>query len=379
MTARGLFSVPGIIGIAVFIVSLSACAPPELGDSDAALLLEDILAGEQPSRLKATTATPAQRTIEYTIDGRHHIADLYLSPQGARAGIVLIPGVVAQGKDDQRLVAVANALARLRFAVLIPEITGLRQFHTRASDVREMADAFRYLVSQPELAPQGRAGFGGFSYGVGIILLASLEPEIREKVHYLMGFGGYHDMESIVTYFTTGYYRDDRTGMLTYRPPHQYLKNVFTISNSELLQSPADRDRVRTLLENDSDELDHALVKLAPDARALYELIANKDPHRVTTLIDKLSPRIKNELQGINPAKGDLSHIKAQVILLHGRGDTMIPYTESIAIAKALPRDQVALYLIEGYAHTNVKPKREDLPQLLDAMELLMQQRVAVH
>ena len=117
-------------------------------------------------------------------------------------------------------------------------------------------------------------------------------------------------------------------------------------------------------------------AKLAPDARALYELVANEDPHRVAALIDKLSPRIKNELHGVNPAKRDLSQIKAQVILLHGRGDTMIPYTESIAIARALPAEQVTLFLIEGYAHTDVKPKRQDLPQILGAMELLLAQRV---
>jgi hypothetical protein len=54
----------------------------------------------------------------------------------------------------------------------------------------------------------------------------------------------------------------------------------------------------------------------------------------------------------------------------------MVPYTESIAIARVLPKNQVRLFLIEGYAHTDVKPEREDLPQLLGAMELLMQQRV---
>lgn len=375
MTAQGLFSVLRIIYVTALIVSLSGCAP-DLGDSDAALLLEDVIAGEQPSRLKAKTPTPRRRTIEYTIDGRHNIADLYLSPQGAQAGIVLIPGVVEDGKDDFRLVALANTLARLRFAVLVPEIAGLRRFHTRGSDVRDMADAFRYLVAQPKLAPQGRAGFGGFSYGVGIVLMASLEPDIREKVHYLLGFGGYHDMTNVVTYFTTGYYREEQTGTLKYREPHDYLKDVFTISNSVLLQRTADRDRIRALLWNDSDDIDQELEKLAPDARALYELVTNEDPHRVATLINKLSPRIRKELQGINPASRDFSQIKAQVILLHGRGDTMIPYTESIAIAQALPKDQVNLILIEGYAHTDVKPEPEDLPQLLGAMELLMQQRV---
>ncbi|TNF92132.1 MAG: alpha/beta hydrolase [Gammaproteobacteria bacterium] len=350
MTMRRLFPVLGIIGIALLFAPLTGCAP-DIGDSDAALLLEDVLAGTRHSRLKARTPAPTRRTIQYTIDDRQNIADLYVSPQGAQAGIVLIPGVVEDSKDDVRLIALANSLARLRFAVLVPEVSGLRRFHIRTSDVRIMADAFRYLVSKPELAPHGQAGFGGFSYGASIVLMASLETDIRNKVRYVLGFGGYHDMTNNVTYFTTGYYREEQTGTLKYRRPHGYPKKVFTISNSALLQSKADE-------------------------RALYELIDNKDPQRVAALIDKLSPRIKNELQGISPSNRDLSQIKAKVILLHGRGDTMIPYTESIALAQALPKDQVTLFLIEGYAHTDVKPERGDLPQLLGAMELLMQQRV---
>lgn len=81
-------------------------------------------------------------------------------------------------------------------------------------------------------------------------------------------------------------------------------------------------------------------------------------------------------MDGINPARRDLSKIQAGVILLHGRGDTMIPYTESIALAHALPKEKVMLFLIEGYAHTDIKPKRKDLPQILGAMELLLQQRI---
>ena len=355
MTARGLLPVLVFIAVVVFIVFIVSLVgrAPDIGDSDAALFLEDVLAGKRSSRLKARTPDPERRTIQFTVEGRHNIADLYVSPQGARAGIVLIPGVVRDSKDDSRLVALANALARLRFAVLVPEVAGLRRLHIRARDVRLMADAFRYLVEQPELAPQGRAGFGGFSYGASVVLMASLEPDIREKVHYVLGFGGYHDMTNMVTYFTTGYYHEEETDALKYRRPHGYLKKVFTISNSALLQSKAEK-------------------------RALYELIDNKDPQRVATLIDKLSPRIKNELRGINPSSRDLSQIRAQVILLHGHGDTMIPYTESIALARALPRDLVTLFLIKGYAHTDVKPEREDLPQLLGAVDLLMQQRVAL-
>lgn len=366
-----------LIVISLLMVWLTGCAP-ELGDSDAALALEDIVTGDNPSRLKTRTPSPARNTVNYSIDGRNNFADVYLSPEGARAGIVLIPGVVADGKDDRRLVALATTLARLRFAVLVPEVAGLRHFHTRASDVRVMADAFRYLISQPALAPEGRAGFAGFSYGVGIVLLAALEPDIRKQVHFLMGFGGYHDIRSMVTYFTTGYYRDELTSKFKYRHPHYYLKWVFTLSNADLLQAAKDRATLRALADayGDEAELETELSQLAPDARALYRLISNENPQRVAGLVDKLPVRMRREMDGINPASRDLSRIRARVILLHGRGDTMIPYTESIALARALPDEQVTLFLIEGYAHTDVKPKRKDLPQIIGAMELLLAQRV---
>lgn len=260
-----------------FIVVLPGCAP-RVGDSDAELLLEDIVAGDAPSRLKAKTAIPTRRTLNYYIDGRHRIADLYLPSDPVRAGIVVIPGVVADGKDDKRVIALANTLARLLFSVLVPEVEGLRRFHTRASDIRVLADAFRYLVSIPELAPEGRTGFGGFSYGVGVVMLASLEEDIREQVRYILGFGGYYDMHSVVTYFTTGYYRDEMTNKLKYRFPHDYLKWVFIQSNSDLLERADDAATIRTFAESLGDDTETGidLNNLAPDARALYEFAVMK-------------------------------------------------------------------------------------------------------
>jgi alpha-beta hydrolase superfamily lysophospholipase len=85
---------------------------------------------------------------------------------------------------------------------------------------------------------------------------------------------------------------------------------------------------------------------------------------------------MRTELEGINPAAHDLSRLRADVILLHGRGDNLIPYTESIALAAALPESQVQLFLIDGLAHVDFRPKAHDVPQLLDAMEALLAKRM---
>ena len=96
----------------------------------------------------------------------------------------------------------------------------------------------------------------------------------------------------------------------------------------------------------------------------------------VPDLLDKLPARMRSELQGINPAAHDLSRLRANVILLHGRGDNLIPFTESIALADALPAGQAQLFLIDGLAHVDFRPKAYDVPQLLGAMQSLLDQRI---
>lgn len=357
---------------------LSACMP-QLGDSDAALALEDIAAGHGDSRLKNQTSAPLRRTIDYRIEDRTYKADLYRSPEGTRAGIVLVPGVVPEGKDDSRIVALASTLARLRFAVLVPDLRGVRQYRVRAGDVGEVADAFRYLVSRPELVPQGRAGIAGFSYGAGPVLLAALEPDIRQQVHFLVAVGGYYDLRNIVTYFTTGYYRSQPGGDWQYLPPDPYIKWVFTLSNADLVEREEDRkslrEYARASLGHSGPVVPDLSGQLAADAQALYALLINKDPERVPELIARLPPGILEELQGLNPAATELSKLQAEVILLHGRSDSMIPYTESIALYRALPADQAQLFLVDGLAHVEIQVQRQDIPHFLAAMEALLAQR----
>ena len=364
--------------VVINLLVLTGCTP-RLGDTEAALALEDIVAGSGHSRLKAQTPRPSRKTLQYEIDGRHYTADIYLSPQGVRAGIVLVPGVVPGGKDDKRLVELAYTLARMNFAVLTPDLKDLRHYRVRRKNVREVADAFRYLVSRPEWAPQGHAGIAGFSYGAGPVLLAALDPAIREQVRFVMTLGGYYDLRSLVTYLTTGYFREDADSRWQYRQPNAYIKWAFTRSNADLLENPGDRALLRDLSDRLSDE-DKADVDLSPaslalEGRALYALLVNEDPSRVNALIDRLSPRMRHELEGLDPSAHDVAMIKAQVILLHGRSDTMIPFTESVTLARTLPPGQVSLFLIDGFAHVDVRVERKDIAKMLAAMDALLAQR----
>jgi acetyl esterase/lipase len=368
-------------------IALSACSAPDFGDSEAGLALEDLASGLATSRLAALTSSPVRESISFTTGSEERAADLYRPPQDARAGIVLVPGVVARGRRDPRVVTLANTLARLDFTVLVPDLQGVRHYRMRATDVREVADSFAWLASRPALAPPGHIGIAGFSYGAGPVLLAALQPDIRDRVRFVLAVGGYYSLENVVTYITTGYYRTDQTagnavsatGRLS---PHPYSEAVFIRSNLDFLERSVDRGFFQGyaayITGDRMDEYEDEPVPayLAPDAQAFYDLLTNHLPAQVPVLLDRLPPRMRTELEGINPAAHDLSRMRADVILLHGRSDNLIPSTESVALADALPAGQVQLFLIDGLAHVNLRPKAHDVPQLLGAMEALLAERI---
>jgi len=299
-------------------MALSGCTTPDFGDSEAGLALEDLASGLATSRLAAQTPRPTRESISFMTGGEDHAADLYQPPQGARAGIVLVPGVAARGRRDTRVVAIANTLTRLDFTVLVPDMPGVRRYRMRSSDVHEVADAFAWLASRPALAPSGHIGIAGFSYGVGPVLLAALQSGIRDRVRFVLAVGGYYSLENVITYLTTGYYPVDQptgTGVsiTNHLSPHPYSEAAFIRSNLDLLERPVDRgffrDYAAHITGNRMDENEDEPVPshLAPDAQAFYDLLANHLPAQVLNLLDKLSPRMRTELDGINPAAHDLS------------------------------------------------------------------------
>lgn len=363
---------------------LQGCTP-HLGDSEAALALEDLAAGAFTSRLAAQTPDPGRESVSYLTSLGERQADLYQSPEGNLAGIVLVPGAAARGRHDPRVVSVARTLARLRFAVLVPDMPGVRQYRVRATDVLEVAEAFAWLLARPGLAPQGRVGMAGFSYGAGPVLIAAMQPDINRQVRFVMSVGGYYDLHNVITYFTTGY-ADTGAALAArgahqagLRPPHPYSESVFIRSNLDLLERAVDRGFLRSyadyLLDSGADMDEPIPGTLAPDARAFYQLLVNHDPAAVPRLIDRLPERIRHLIESINPAAHDLSQLQARLILLHGRSDNLIPYTESVALSQALPAGQAQLFLIDGLAHVDLRPKAHDIPQLIAAMETLLAER----
>lgn len=325
----------------------------------AALVLGDLGAGGKPSLFKSLTAAPARTAISYQSGNRNHSGDLYKPGNKPLAVLVLVPGALATGKDDSRLIAFAETLARARFEILVPDIPNVRALELRASDAVDVADAVSF-ASRLEGGSGPPLGIAALSYAAGPAILAALDPAIGGKVAFILAVGGYYDADAVLTFFTTGYYRDPPGGPWRQRAPNAYGKWLFVAGNAGLLGDRRDGDVLARIAAHKLDDLSAdtsgLAAQLGPEGRATYEFVTNVDPGRATALIAALPPAVRAQIDALDLKRRDLSHLHPELILVHGRDDAIIPESESIALAAAAPADRAKLYMIERLSHVDLGP-----------------------
>ncbi len=332
---------------------LAACAPGRA--LEAWRLVGDLAAGPGPSRLKQITPAPERGEIAFRVRGRAYAADLYRPGAPAKAALVLVPGAAPEGRDDPRLVAFATSLARARFAVLVPELENLRALRVDPADAQGIADALRHLRRRGGRDAAAKLGLVAISYAAGPAVLAALKPDLRDEVGFLVVIGGYYKMEAVVRFFTTGYFRSGPEAPWQSLTPNARGTWAFLRANAQRLEDPGDRVRLRAMAErklrDPEAEIGDLVAGLGPEGRRVHALLKNRDPDAVSDLIAALPEGIGQAMAGLDLARRDLSALQAEVILIHGRDDAVIPYSESLALSAALPADRVRLFLIEEFAH----------------------------
>lgn len=291
------------------------------------------------------------------------------------AAMVLLPGLAPEGARDARLVPLARAFADRGFAVLVPDIPSFRAQRVAAGDYTIVAGAIRAMLARyGDTMPIAVAAI---SYGVGPAILAVLEPDLAPRVDMVIGIGGYYDARAVAAFFTTGVFRDGPDGPTAYAPPNAFGKWVFVLANADRLESPRDRDVLRQIALRRLARLDTPIedlrARLGAEGRAVMAMVDNTDPERAAALIEALPRRVRVELDALDLARRDLATIRARVVLIHGRADPIIPYTESLALARALPPGRADVTLLDGLMHADIaSPSLGDLLRMWRATTLVM-------
>jgi acetyl esterase/lipase len=325
-----------------------------------ALFLYDVLKGSE-GILAKLAEEPVIFKVKFRSSIRHIEADLYLpfhrilrTEEGWSGGIVLVHGLIDTGKNDPRLIHLAKSLSRAGWVTLVPDFEGMRVFKVRLTDIDEIVDSFIYLSNHIKL-DKNKVGLLGFSYGAGPTLLAAADQRIRDKVNFVVSFGGYYDMKNLIRFVTTGTH--NYKGEKYFLRPMGYARWAFLRSNLTFIENEKDREILKTIIEikSEKEEADVGILSkaLGPEGRIVFNLLSNRDPTRVDDLISGLRPELKETMVKLSP-KGKIADIKAHLFLVHGRDDDAIPFTETLRMAEEVrDKERLHLYILDLFVHVD--------------------------
>jgi dipeptidyl aminopeptidase/acylaminoacyl peptidase len=317
-----------------------------------------------PSRpVDWVTETPVVQKIKYPTCRGLVEGDLY-RPAGAgpHPGILVCLGVVPFEVDHPQVPAMGKALARAGFAVLLYWSPAMRDFRLDPEDLENIPLAYNWLIEQPFVDPD-RSGLLGTCVGGSFALMAAANPLIRDRVAFLSAYAPYSSMYTFAhdiaseTIFSENGREPWQVDQLTYR--------VFVHSVTALLE-PDEAERLRCAFAGEGGQFEGR--GLSAEGQAVYSLLTARDANEAEAALHCLPPGMQERLAAMSPLNY-LNDIHAPlIILLHDRGDQVIPVGESRRLVSSLGKRAGIHYTEMLFQHLD--PVKGKLPFLRLMREL---------
>ncbi len=331
-------------------------------------ILDELRRPGPESWLRRTTSAPSRATVRlqaFGSDGQPIVADVYRpAERSSRVPVLLVPGLVAEGKDEPRVAPFAELLARAGFAVVVADLPSFRSLGVHPDNLSDLAAAFDAVAADPALAPDGRAGMFGISYAGGLAVLAALEPARASRVSFVASAGGYADLDTCLRFLATG--RLAFRGRERAVTPDPYGRMVFVETYREFIEDPSDREILEAMVARRYRDPRASLADLAaslgPQGRLIYDLFETAAREQVPELIARLPVELSRRMARLSPGRRGFQTLEAKLYLAHARDDGIFPVSETDRIAaRARPHVPVRVVVLEALQHVDPQPWRSDL------------------
>ena len=328
------------------------------------------------------TARPVSESLQQFPVRTGHVRVRIFRPAGAAdRSVLLIAGVHRDGIDEPRLVSLARELAATGVIVFTPDIDDLMQYRLTPRVTDTIEDVAKVIV---EAAEKGQSvGLIGVSFSGGLSIVAAGRPALRDRIAYVMSFGGHGSLPRVLHYLCTGIEPAGLPGSPPdVRPPHDYAVAVLLHQAAELAVPAAQvaslRESIETFLNasalNRTSRGDAA--RLFDAARAggasLPEpsrtLMSQVNDRRVAELGRLIGPHLDRLGQDPSLSPERAPPPSAPVYLLHGADDNVIPAVESVLLHEHLrERTRTRLLLSRYLTHVDLAAR----PTLADTWNMV--------
>jgi acetyl esterase/lipase len=289
--------------------------------------------------------------------------------------MVVLHGVHHLGIDEPRLVNFSHALATHGVLVLTPELADVADYHVEVSSIDVIGSAARDLKAR---TGADSVAVLGLSFAGGLALVAAAEPRFENDIAVVISIGGYESLPRVLRFFATNTIPGPN-GVVAHMQAHEYGILVVAYAHPEDFFSPTDvplaSEAIRQQLYEHGAQAQAIAQRLSPAGHARMELLlAHKDDDLSSDLLASLA-RHEVTANAVSPA-GKLAHLRADVFLAHGSGDTVIPPVELLWLKQEVPGDRLKAALISpviSHVELGGKPSFADEWCLVHFMKELLQ------
>jgi dipeptidyl aminopeptidase/acylaminoacyl peptidase len=224
----------------------------------------------------------------------------------------------------------------------------MRDFRLDPEDIENITLAYHWLIEQPYVDPT-RSGLLGTCVGGSFALMAAASPLIRDRVAYISAYAPYSSLWTFA--------RDVASATRSYgerREPWRVdpiTRKVFVHSMTSFLE-PGEAERLRSALTNESEHLDDR--SLSADGQAVYSLLTARNIDDAQTALHRLPPIIRECLAALSPMNCRKDIHAPLIVLLHDRGDQVVPVGESRRLHSALAGHNGVHYTEMQFQHLDV-------------------------
>jgi pimeloyl-ACP methyl ester carboxylesterase len=292
-------------------------------------------------------------------DGGQPIAAILYTPSGSAdaPGMVIVSGLDPGGIEGLSPFARLEASTGLR--VLTPDIPKLDSFDIRGVDksaVLKIGESARWLdrkTGEP-------VSIMGISFGGGLSIVAAARKEYAHSIKAVFDIGGFDDLSRVAQFYFTGK-EIGPDGQNTRVQPKPWVSNFLEYTD---LMATGSRQEISDLApilkarivaqqhhpKGKAQWISNRIAGLNPDERRELETFLHPHPARIGKLLDKMAP----EMQAASP-RGHLRNLTADVYVLHGLDDNVIPSEEALWLQKDLPPGRLKQLLISPLvSHVNI-------------------------
>ncbi len=249
-------------------------------------------------------------------------------------GVVLVHGVHHLGIDEPRLERFARAVSAAGVVVLTPEIAELSDYRVAPRSIDTVGRALSVLSAR---VGRKKVGLMGMSFGGGVSLLTAADERFSGGVAFVVAVGAHGDLARVSHFFA----EDKRA--------HEYGATVLVYTHVEDFfpehDVPVAREALRLWLHEARDDARRAARELSPASKEKVEKLFAADIASLRPELVAEIDRLRGAMAEMSP-HGRLAGIRANVYLLHGEGDNVIPASETNELAKDVPPSRLRAVLV---------------------------------